>query len=140
LNRLARFTVAALAFFVPAAPAAIRIAKVYFDSPGADYGSNKSLNAEWVKLKNTGSTAKALTGWTIRDGYGWTYRFGTYKLGAGKTVTVHTGNGSNTAGHRYWDHGGYIWNNDGDTAKLRNKAGKLIDMCSFSGAGDYKVC
>ena len=34
--------------------AAIRITKIYFDSPGADTGTNKSLNAEYVQIKNTG--------------------------------------------------------------------------------------
>jgi hypothetical protein len=125
---------------VPAAPAAIKITKIYFDSPGSDTGSNSSLNAEWITLKNTGSTGKYLTGWTIRDPAGHVYRFGTYKLRASRTVTVHTGSGSNTAGHRYWGSDWYIWNNDGDNARLKNKAGTLIDRCSYSGAGDYVNC
>jgi hypothetical protein len=49
------------------APAKIRITKIYFDSPGDDTGSNTSLNAEYVVIKNTGTTRKALTGWTLRD-------------------------------------------------------------------------
>lgn len=56
------------------------------------------------------------------------------------TVTVHTGSGSNTARHRYWRSDGYIWNNDGDRATMKNKAGTVIDRCSNSGAGDYKNC
>jgi hypothetical protein len=28
--------------------------KIYFDSPGNDTGTSKSLNAEWIRLKNTG--------------------------------------------------------------------------------------
>jgi hypothetical protein len=63
------------------------------------------------------------------------YTFGTYKLGAGKTVKIHTGKGSNTARDRYWRSDEYIWNNDGDRAKLKNKAGSVIDTCSYSGAG-----
>jgi hypothetical protein len=56
------------------------------------------------------------------------------------TVTVHTGSGSNTARHRYWRSDGYIWNNDGERATMKNKAGTVIDRCSNSGAGDYKNC
>ena len=124
----------------PMASAGISITKIYFDSPGSDTGSNSSLNAEWIRLKNTGSTGKYLTGWTIRDPAGHVYRFGTYKLGAGNSVTVHTGSGSNSAGHRYWGSDGYIWNNGGDKARLKNAGGTVIDTCSYSGAGSYVTC
>lgn len=83
------------ALFVTAVPAqafaAVRIVKVQYDSPGTDSGSNKSLNAEWVKIRNSGSKAKQLKGWTLRDTSGHVYRFGSYRLGAGKAVTIHTG-------------------------------------------------
>jgi hypothetical protein len=35
---------------VPTASGAIRFAKIYYDSPGSDTGSNRSLNNEWVCL------------------------------------------------------------------------------------------
>jgi hypothetical protein len=35
---------------------------------------------------------------------------------------------------------GAVWNNTGDTAKLRNKAGKLIDRCSYDGTGSSVAC
>jgi hypothetical protein len=124
----------------PASFGAIRITKIYFDSPGSDTGSNSSLNAEWIRLKNTGSVGKQLQGWRIRDAAGHVYVFGTFKLKAGWTVTVHTGRGSNTARHRYWRSDNYIWNNDGDTAKLKNKAGTVVDKCSYSGAGSSVAC
>ena len=120
--------------------AGIRITSISFDSPGSDLGSNSSLNAEWVRLKNTGSKGKFLTGWTIRDTSSHVYKFGSFKLGAGKSVTIHTGRGSNTASNRYQRSGWYIWNNDGDTAKLKNKAGNVIDTCSYSGAGSSVSC
>jgi lamin tail-like protein len=124
----------------PASFGAIRIVKIYFDSPGSDTGSNSSLNAEWIRLKNTGSAGKQLQGWRIRDAAGHVYVFGAFKLKAGWTVTVHTGRGSNTARHRYWRSDNYIWNNDGDTAKLKNKAGTVVDKCSYSGAGSSVAC
>jgi Lamin Tail Domain len=130
----------AMLMLAATASAGIRITEIFFDSPGADSGSNSSLNAEWIRLKNTGSSGKFLTGWTVRDTSGHVYRFGTYKLAAGKTVTVHTGKGSNTARNRYWRSDEYIWNNDGDRAKLKNKAGNVIDTCSYSGAGSSVNC
>jgi hypothetical protein len=124
----------------PVSFGAIRIAKIYFDSPGSDNGSNSSLNAEWIKIKNTGSRAKQLEGWKIRDASGHVYRFGTFKLRAGRAVMVHTGSGSNTGRHRYWGQDWYVWNNDGDTATLKKPSGTVADRCSYSGTGDFKVC
>lgn len=73
------------------ASAAIKITRINFDSPGSDTGSNASLNAEWIRIKNTGATARKLGGWRIRDAAGHVYVFATaYKLGGGKTVTAHT--------------------------------------------------
>jgi len=118
----------------------IRIETIFFDSPGADTKRNSSLNREWIRLKNTGSTARKLTGWTIRDKGGHVYRFRTYKLAAGKAVTIHSGTGSNTPRHRYWRSDKYIWDNHGDTARLTNKAGELLDKCSYSGAGSSVSC
>jgi Lamin Tail Domain len=122
------------------ASAGIRITGISFDSPGSDTGSRSSLNAEWIRVKNTGSAGKFLTGWTIRDGANHVYKFGSFKLGAGKSVTVHTGSGSNTASNRYWRSGWYIWNNDGDRAKLKNRAGNVIDTCSYISAGSTVAC
>ena len=56
---------------------------------------------------------------------------GTFKLGAGKSVVIHTGRGTNTAAHRYWRSGWYIWNNDGDRAVLKNKAGTAVSTRSW---------
>jgi Lamin Tail Domain len=131
---------ALLLSFAPVAAGAIKIDRIYIDSPGSDGGSNSSLNAEWIRLKNTGSSGRSLTTWTIRDAAGHVYRFGTYRLGAGKTVTVHTGNGSNSARHRYWHQAWYVWNNDGDRARLKKPNATTVDSCSYSGAGSSVAC
>ena len=122
------------------ASAAARITKIYFDSPGADTGTNKSLNAEYVQLKNTGTKRVYLTGWTLRDTSQHVYKFPAFRLGPGKSVRIHSGKGLNTAANLYWRLGEYVWNNDGDTARLRKKSGLLVDACSYSGAGSYKLC
>lgn len=116
---------------VTSAAAAIRITKVQNDSPGSDTGSDSSLNAEWVKIKNTGKKAVNLKRWSLRDsGSDHVYKFGSFKIKAGRTVTIHTGSGSNNGWHRYWGQGWYVWNNDGDTATLK-KRGKVKDKCSW---------
>ncbi len=114
----------------------VRIASIYFDSPGSDTGSNNSLNAEWILLKNTTTSSKTLTGWTLRDASSHAYSFPRFSLAAGKAVRVHTGSGSNTAGNLYWGEGYYIWNNTGDTATLRNSAGTVVSRCAYTSSAD----
>ncbi|MCP9964010.1 lamin tail domain-containing protein [Actinomadura madurae] len=129
---------------VMAAPAEaaspVQIYRVYFDSPGSDNRSNKSLNGEWVQLFNTSKSAKQLKGVKLRDKTGYTYTFGSFKLGGRKSVYVHTGKGRNTATHRYWGRGSYVWNNGGDTAYLLYASGKRADSCSWTSKGSSKYC
>ncbi|MCI0686213.1 MAG: lamin tail domain-containing protein [Sporichthyaceae bacterium] len=112
----------------------IQIVLVFYNSPGSDNGSNSSLNSEYVTIKNTSSVARSMTGYTLRDRAGHVYTFGTFTLGAGKSVTVHTGKGTNSSTHKYWGREAYVWNNTGDTAYLRNAFGTLRDSCTWSGS------
>ena len=133
---IAAGAVTAIAPDASAAPHGVRITAIYFDSPGSDTGSNSSLNAEWVRIKNFTGQRKALTGWTLRDASSHVYHLPTFHLAAGAAVKVHTGHGSNGAHNLYWRSSGYIWNNTGDTAKLKNASGVLVDKCYYSGAAD----
>jgi hypothetical protein len=134
----------AVPLMVPTAQAStypLHFTKIYYNSPGSDTGSNSSLNAEYVTIKNTSTTTRSMTGYTIKDVAGHTYKFGTFSLGAGKSVRVHTGTGTNTSTDRYWNSGAYIWNNTGDKAYLRNSSGTLRDSCSWgSGGPGYIYC
>ncbi|MDX6338573.1 MAG: hypothetical protein QOG05_5913, partial [Streptosporangiaceae bacterium] len=94
----------------------IQFRLIQYNSPGRDTGSNSSLNAEYVTLKNIGPTSRDLTGWTVEDLAGHVYTFGRFTLGAGRKVIIHTGQGSNTSTDRYWGRGWYVWNNTGDKA------------------------
>lgn len=119
----------------------IQITKVYVNSPGSDTGSNSSLNAEYVKIKNTGTSERSLTGWTLRDESNHIYTFGSYKLGAGKTVTVRSGKGDSTTATKYWQKSWYVWNNSGgDSASLRNRDGAAMDKCSWGTVSSYVTC
>ena len=137
-------TVLAVPLAMPSAQAAtypLHFTKIYYDSPGSDDRSNSSLNKEYVTIKNTSTTTRSLTGYTIKDAAGHTYKFGTFSLGSGKSVRVHTGTGTNTSTDRYWKSGAYIWNNTGDKAYLRNSSGTLRDSCSWgSGGPGYIYC
>jgi hypothetical protein len=104
--------------------------------------TNTKLNGEYIQIKNTTRKAVSLKGWTIRDkqsaAKGHIYTFGTFTLGAGKTVTVRTGKGRNTSTTRYWGRStslgsqAYIGNNTSDAAYLRNASRTLKDSCSYS--------
>jgi hypothetical protein len=136
---LATLTVAAL--LAPIASAAIRIAKIYYNSPGTDSGSNSSLNREWIRLKNTGPSGVSLAGWRVRDKSGHVYLFGTFTLGAGNTVTIHTGSGTNGSRNRYWSQDNYVWNNDKDKATLKRPNGTSVDTCSYNdSSANSKTC
>ncbi len=127
---------------VPAhAASPIKITRVYVNSPGSDTGSNKSLNAEYVRIKNTGSTNRSLKGWTLRDESSHIYTFGTFTLKAGASVTLRSGKGTNTASTRYWQKTWYAWNNSGgDSARLRTAAGTAIDSCAWKTVASYVTC
>ncbi|MCO5994566.1 lamin tail domain-containing protein [Actinoallomurus rhizosphaericola] len=132
---------ATLSSALPAeAASTVRIYRVYYDSPGSDNRSNTSLNAEWVQIINRGSTPRSLTGWKLRDRTGYTYTFGSFRLGARKTVYVHTGRGTDTTKNLYWGRRAYVWNNTGDTAYLRSSSGKSIDSCSWGRSGSSRYC
>ncbi|WP_405581173.1 lamin tail domain-containing protein [Streptomyces sp. NBC_01190] len=123
-----------------AATGSVHLYKIYYDSPGVDRRSNASLDAEYVQIANTTAKAVSLKGWTLTDASSHTYTFGTYSLGAHKTVTVHTGKGTNTAAHRYQGRAAYVWNNDKDKAALR-RPGATVDTCSYNSTKvDYKMC
>lgn len=128
-----------LACLAMAAPstAAIRFARIQYDGPGDDTGSNPSLNREWFQVKNTGKQTKTIAGWKVRDRTGFVFKFPAgFKLGAGKTVMVHTGRGANTKSNLYWKLDAYVWNNTGDKATLKTSGGTVADTCSWGdGAG-----
>ena len=135
--------VAALALtlaFPALAFAAIRISKIQYDPPGTDTGTNSHLNKEFVVITNTGSRAVNLDGWVLKDRSGHRYRFDSFRLRAGKSVTIHTGRGSDDRNDLYWGSKYYIWNNDGDTAILKNPAGNNVDTCRYSGGGTSVNC
>jgi hypothetical protein len=130
-----------VAFATPAeAVSVIQIYRVYYNSPGTDTGSNSSLNAEYVVLKNTSRTSRSLRDWTLRDRSRHIYTIPAFTLRGGKYVTIHTGSGTNTGSHLYWGSGAYIWNNSGDAASLRTSTGSAADSCSWGSSGSSKYC
>ncbi|MFE4698694.1 lamin tail domain-containing protein [Streptomyces sp. NPDC056738] len=110
---------------------AVEISDVQYDSPGRDDRSNRSLNAEWVEITNNSRRGVNLDGWTLSDRDGHTYTFDHYRLAGRATVRVHTGIGRDSRTDLFQDRRAYVWNNDRDTATLRNDHGRFIDDASW---------
>ncbi|MDR6980959.1 hypothetical protein J2X68_007701 [Streptomyces sp. 3330] len=109
----------------------VKISAVQYDSPGRDDRSNRSLNRERVQLTNPARHAVSLDGWTLADEDGHTYTFHHYRLAPQSTVRIHTGEGHDTRGDLYQNRRTYVWDNDRDTATLRNDRGRLVDDYSW---------
>lgn len=104
-----------------------------FDAPGDDLDP---ITGERVAITNAGTSLVDLTGWSLADeSASHRYAFPTgFTLAAGATVTVYTACGTDTAGFLYWcEQGSAVWNNDGDTAFLRDPNGNIVDTTTGSG-------
>jgi micrococcal nuclease len=93
------------------------------DAPGDD---RENLDGERVRVVNERDESVDLSGWTLRDEAGHVYEFpdGT-RLARGEAVVVHTGSGTDGGGDLYWGRSRPVWNNDGDTATLRDADGRV---------------
>ncbi len=90
-----------------------------------------SLNDERVKITNTGSSSVDLDGFTLADEAGHSHTFAEFTLGAGDSVYIHTGSGTNDDDDRYMGYGTEIWNDDGDTATVQTAAGTTVDQFAY---------
>jgi hypothetical protein len=124
------------------------IEEVYFNSPGADDGSNRSLNGERVEIWNNSRRTKQLEGWKLRDRDGNVFRFPELSLDRGDFVRVHTGRGEHQVfcvgggpgsyciHELYWGSDSYIWDNKGDVVTLKAESGRVVDRCRYSKEAD----
>jgi P pilus assembly chaperone PapD len=150
MRRLAMLTVTALvagtSSLVASTPAdaapVLQFTRIQYDSPGRDTGSNRSLNGEYVQLRNGTRRTVNLYRWYVRSARGDTYRFtSNFYLTPGRTVTIRTGRGDNTDTTRYWGRTLHVWNNTRDTAYLRSPSGALMHSCRWTSMGrGYKYC
>lgn len=124
-----------------AAPS-IEIVKIYYDSPGSDRGGNASINGEYIDIRNNTRRTVRLGGWTVQDASRHRYVIPDgFRLGAGKTVRLRSGKGTNTSKTLYWSYRWYVWTNTRDTGQLLNRDGRRMDSCSYTGRGAaYKNC
>jgi micrococcal nuclease len=104
--------------------AEIAVAEIHADAAGND---NENPNDEYVVFRNEGEEAVDLSGWSVVDAAGNDYAFppGT-RLEPGAELTLRTGSGTDGAGTVYWGRGSAVWNNGGDTIRLRDGDGAVV--------------
>ena len=59
---------------------------------------------------------------------------------AGATVTVWVKAGTDTGSELFSGRGSAVWNNDGDTAVVKDNGGSVVDNCSYTGGGVEAAC
>ena len=108
----------------------IRITALNYDAPGADH---LDPNGEWIEITNQGHSAIDLNGYTLTDEGSHVYTFSAVVLAPNATLRLHSGRGTDTAAELYWGLANEaVWNNDGDTAYLRDAAGTFVDAYAYS--------
>ena len=116
------------------ATADVQITTIVYDPVGSD------VDGEYVTIENKGNLAQTMTGWTLRDVANNTYTFPSFTLQPGTAVNVWIKVGVNTDVDLFWGRGSSVWNNDGDTAYLRDGGGVDVDVCTYVGGGVTAVC
>lgn len=107
----------------------LRITALNYDGPGSD---QVDPNGEWIELSNEGDSAIELAGYTIKDEGRHVYTFDAFTLAPGSTVRLHSGRGEDGEHVLFWGLAGEaVWDNDGDTAYLRDPSGALVDRLAY---------
>jgi micrococcal nuclease len=111
----------------------LKITTLHGNAQGDD---RYNLNGEYVRLCNISPRNVNIRGFTLADLAGHTYSFPEVILRPGYTILLFSGKGYDiTEGalqlRLYWGSRYPIWNNDGDTAFLRDPQGKLINTVDY---------
>jgi hypothetical protein len=72
------------------------------------------------------------TGYTVRDKSNHVYKFDTFSLGAGKSVRIHTGTGTNTSTGRNWNSA----HTSGTTPGTRRTCVTAPSCCATAASGE----
>ncbi|MEZ4524067.1 MAG: lamin tail domain-containing protein [Thermomicrobiales bacterium] len=88
-------------------------------------------DGETVTIVNVGEGPVDMTGWSLSDIAEHIYIFPNFVLQPGAAVVVHICAGENTPEILFWGRCSAIWNNEGDTAYLRDATGRGISTYSY---------
>jgi len=108
----------------------VRITTLNYDGPGSD---SVAPNGEWIELTNQGDSPVDLAGYTLKDQGPHLYTFTDLVLAPGASVRVYSGQGTDSGTERYWGLvNDAVWNNEGDSAYLRDPAGGLVATYTYA--------
>ncbi len=114
----------------PPSPTIEFIWPFHYDAYGEDAAN---LNDEYFTLENTGTETVDLTGWSVSNEGGDTFRFPDgFTLAPGAIVMIHSGAGSDSAEILYWDAAEPVWNNTTDIAILYDAGGDIVDVYAYA--------
>ncbi len=91
----------------------------------------RDQDGETVTIQNNSPDPIDMTAWTLSDIAEHTYVFPPFVLQPGALVVVHICAGEDTAEILYWGRCSAIWNNEGDTAYLRDATGRDISTFTY---------
>ncbi len=105
----------------------LKIVAVEYNAPGDD---SLSLNEEYVVFQVLASGT--LLGYKVEDQTGHRYAFSDHIYAKDDLITLHSGQGADTASDIYWGaSGAAIWNNDGDTVKVLDPQGQIVEIYDY---------
>ena len=117
----------------PTAPD-VQVIFIEYDPPGLD------SVGEYVDIRNFETGPVTMTDWTLRDEADTVFTFPDFTLVGQTSVRVWVRSGVDDSANLYWGRDSATWNNDGDTAILRNQNGDQVDTCTYSGGGQGTTC
>lgn len=107
----------------------LKIVQIEADAPGSD---SQNPNGEWIEIVNQGDAPVSMQGYTLKDQANHIYTFGDVTLRARAAVRLYSGQGQDSESELYWGLvGESVWNNDSDSAFLRDAQGALVDTFAY---------
>lgn len=108
---------------------ALKILNIHADAAGSD---KLNPNGEWIEIANQSDSPVNMRGYTLKDEANHIYTFGDFTLPAGGAFRLYSGQGQNSHTQLYWGlENDSVWNNNADTAFLRDAEGNLVDMFAY---------
>jgi len=82
---------------------------------------------EYIVLENDGKCQVDLSGWTVENGVGESYRFGEPTvLESGEQLVLHSESGEDTEKQRYWATEESVWPKTGGTVRVETETGEQV--------------
>jgi len=104
--------------------------------PKGNAEEGKGDSEEFVRIANVSDQSLDVSGYSIADRDGHRYDFPSAQLRPGYVLTLVTGEGQDRRDHAgpvtlYWNRRAEVWNDQGDTAYLKDPKGVVVDRFEY---------